>query len=306
MSTASSVPADQAASLRALVARHDERPSLRLATGEQPESASPPPKTGGPVRRAPVIAIGSGKGGVGKTMLAVNLSAALQQFGLNTSLLDADIGTANADVLCGITAKHRLEKLLQGRQDVRARDLMVPAPGGFRLLPGITGEARLAVLGKTARQAITRAAREISASSDAMLVDTGAGVRREVTTFLETSDASIIVMTPEPASLVDAYALLKCLRQRGALRSRPGVVINRATSDREAEEVFARLAKATARFLRYTPNLVGVVREDSRVRRAAQRRDPIVVSAPRSRAARDILALAERVAGVVRAREAGR
>ncbi|MBY0309306.1 MAG: AAA family ATPase, partial [Phycisphaerales bacterium] len=167
-----------------------------------------------PGRRARVVAVSSGKGGVGKTNLAVNLAIALQRRGVRTTLLDLDLGLANADLLCGLNPPSRLDRA--ALRDITLEALTVLAPGGFRLVPGSVGlgrpGARAAVgLGAPSEADTSALARlhELDACSDVVILDTGAGMGQLVRSCLAVAELVLLVATPEPTSIADAYALLK-------------------------------------------------------------------------------------------------
>ncbi|MCW5775109.1 MAG: P-loop NTPase [Phycisphaeraceae bacterium] len=278
-------PADQATRLRdlveALAGQRDAPPRTRAAHAAQPG--------------IPILAIGSGKGGVGKTNLAVNLCIALARSGRRATLLDADLGMANADVLCGLSPHRRLDALLVGHDAparLSMRDVAVDAPGGFLLVPGAVGVARVADLDAPRRAALVAGLAELEAVSDLIVIDTGAGIGRDVTTFMLAASLAIVVATPEPTSIADAYGLIKCLhlvsRERGSALPRLGLVVNQARSDAEASAVHARLSSCMGRFLGFEVPMLGRIAQDSRVSAAVRRRVPHSIRWPRSRASRDV------------------
>jgi flagellar biosynthesis protein FlhG len=287
-------PVDQASALRALV---------NAAGDGRTTSASP-------VRHAAVVAIASGKGGVGKTSISVNLSIAMSELGCRVTLVDADPGMANADVLCGLSPAKRLEAVVAGtgRAHRTMSQIALEAPGGFRLVPGAVGVARMAELGREDRAAILSGLAELERDSDVVVIDNGAGLGPSVLSFLNAADLSVIVATPEPPSIADAYALIKCLlaqqdADRFADRAHRGIaparvpmpmtmLVNQAADAREAAAVHARVAAVCARFLSYPLPMLGSIAQDPRVALAVRERRPFMIGAPRTPASRDIRAAA--------------
>ncbi len=287
---------DQASRLRELVG------ALARGPGSDPALAPPAPlRVDAPraARRAGVIAISSGKGGVGKTTVAVNLAIALAQRGHAAALLDADPGLANADVLCGMNPGRRLDRAVGVDAGSSVASLAVEAPGGFRLIPGSVGVARMASLSPSERSAILDAVDELGATCDAILVDTGAGLSDNVLDFALAADLPLVVVTPDPTSITDAYAFIKCLRARSA-RATPRIVINGAASEREGTGVFERLRGACERFLSLEVELAGVIREDAQAARAVRVRVPLLLHDAGSPAARNLRAIAEVLARELR------
>ncbi|MDX2130575.1 MAG: AAA family ATPase [Planctomycetota bacterium] len=248
--------------------------------------------------RIPVVAITSGKGGVGKTTLSVNLSIALTRRGCRVSLVDADLGLANADVLCGMSPTTRVDALCDREPGVaRSMDqIAVPAPGGFRLVPGSVGVARIASLGDDARRILLDGLADLERESDVILIDTGAGIHDAVSTFVRAADLVLVVATPEPTSIADAYALMKCVRAQSTEPPVFALVVNEVTGDAEALHVHQRLAATCKKFLGFPLPLVGIVRRDDAVEDAVRARRPLLIGTPRARASRDVGDLAGRVA----------
>ncbi len=314
---------DQATRLRALVealGRGSLAPSpLRSPVGEEPPAVveTVPAVARGlatvapPARTARVVTVSSGKGGVGKTTTCVNLAIALAAAGRRATLFDADLGTADADVLCGISPLRRLEQLLPGggRHDAAtAREIAVPAPGGFRLVPGSVGVAHMADLGPAERTLLAAAIAELERDSDVILVDTGAGIGAPVLGLVRRADLALVVVTPEPTSITDAYALIKCALAPetppgfsegrgcgdapGGAGARLALVVNQAADRREAEEVHRRIAGVAERFLGRRVPLLGWIAQDVRVAQAVRRRVPLLIDQPHAEAARHIRSLA--------------
>lgn len=287
-----------------------ETDAVRRGFGPEPESGEvDPPKVSRPVGlTARVVAVTSGKGGVGKTTLAVNLAASLSARGVRTVLVDADLGTANADILCGVTPHARLDHVVtelpvhDGARRSLA-DIAMTAPGGFRLVPGSAGIARLADLSESQQRALLSDFTALQDESDAILVDTGAGVGRNVIRFVAASDVALIVLNPEPTSLTDAYALIKCLHRDVTERHgvwtgveeygpRVAVVVNEAQSIAEARQSFSRLSAVAERFLAVKVYFGGCVAQDVRVGESIRARRPVVLGAPATTASQDIRSLA--------------
>lgn len=312
---------DQAARLRALVDRaaatddpaggDDSNPwSLsRLERGAaNADRASD--RTSGPDRPL-TIAIASGKGGVGKTSLAVNLAVALSMRRHRVTLLDADLGTANADLLCGVQPSGRLNHVLgEGGLGVHdgarctLRDIVIPAPGGFGLIPGSAGMSRMADLSAPERRTLLAALEDLDGQTDVLLVDTGAGIGRGVISFVDAADLTLVVCTPEPTSLADAYALLKVAaatehRLATAHAAEPSpfqVIINQVRDEAEARQVFSRLRAVGARFLGVEVALAGWIAQDVRVSQAVRARQPFMLRSPDSPAATNLSWIADRLA----------
>ncbi len=282
-------PGDQAARLRAVVAAHP-RPA-RPRHPALPESRPAP---------APVITVSSGKGGGGKTNLSVNLSIALAELGRRTVLIDADLGMANADVICGMAPTRRLDQAVapaNADKPRHLRDLLVDAPGGFRLVPGAVGVERMADLGPDERDRLVRSLTELEHDADLIIVDTGAGMSRAVTSFMHAADVGIVVATPDPASITDAYALIKCILAPAGARPEPDepparshlvLVVNQVTGEKEARAVHARIEAVSTRFLGYRLPLLGWVMQDARVATAVRRRRPVLLDSPDCRASADL------------------
>ncbi len=294
---------DQAARLRELVesaAPRDPAPPPAVASDSIDRSQ--------PLEiRCPVVAITSGKGGVGKTSLSVNLAIALARMGLRVTLLDADLGLANADVLCGVSPTTRLDAAVDLRRDGSRRSLdqlAIDAPGGFRLVPGAVGLARMANLSADQRAAIVSGLSALEQSSDVVIIDTGAGLSEGVTSFVAAADHTIVVATPEPTSIADAYALIKCVARDnpGLLGPRFSMVVNVAGNSDEGEDVHRRISATCRRFLAFQPALLGTVRRDNAVPASIRSRRPLFLSSPSALFCRDVQGVAESLARRLRLR----
>lgn len=275
---------DQASRLRALVDRLDRQ---RTDQGYTPR-----------LRSAPVIAIASGKGGVGKTTTSVNLSIALAKRQRRVTLLDADLGMANADVLCGMMPKLRLDKTVGDGNTRALTEIALDAPGGFKLVPGSVGLGRLDELNDAEQDQLISRLIELERASDLVLIDTSAGMGDSVRRFMRAADLGLVVATPEPTSIADAYALIKVLvsiKPAGGAPGKPptlGLIINQVANEKEAHAVHGRIGGVCDRFLGYRLPLIGWVRRDKRVVNAVRRRNPVMIESPRSSAAKDLDRLA--------------
>src|SRR3954465_14776848 len=188
---------------------------------------------------ANVIAVTSGKGGVGKSNVAVNLAIKFASAGKNVVLLDADLGLANADVLCNIDLPCNLSHVIARKKELR--DVMVRAPGGFHLIGGASGLARMADLTDFDRQRLVDALGELEQQCDVILIDTGAGISPNVLSFTRCADHVLVVTTPEPTAITDAYAVVKVLSKDGALDRRVSLLVNQVRAANEGKVVHARI-----------------------------------------------------------------
>ena len=237
-----------------------------------------------------VIAITSGKGGVGKTNVSVNLSVALAQAGKQVMLMDADLGLANVDVMLGMQPNGNLAHVIEGERSLD--EVIIRGPAGVMVVPAASGIKRLAELSSMEHAGLIRAFSELAHDVDTLIIDTAAGINDSVTSFSRASQEVIVVVCDEPASITDAYALIKVLNQDGIRNFR--VLANQARSAQEGLELFNKITRVTDRYLDATLQFLGVVPHDDYLRKAVQKQRPVVNAYPRSRAAMAFKTLAQK------------
>ncbi|HEX2972758.1 MAG TPA: MinD/ParA family protein [Tepidisphaeraceae bacterium] len=242
--------------------------------------------------RASVIAITSGKGGVGQSNIAVNLAIQFSAAGKDVVLLDADLGLANADVLCNVDLPCNLSHVIARKKEIR--DVMVRAPGGFRLIGGASGLARMADLSDFDRQRLVDALAEVEQQADVILIDTGAGISPNVLSFTRAADHVLIVTTPEPTAITDAYAMVKVVSRDGMQR-RISLLVNQVRSASEAQVVYERISRVAKQFLGSSVHDAGAISADETVVAAVRRRIPFVIGSPRCAASLGVAQLAVRL-----------
>ncbi|MDI6812665.1 MAG: MinD/ParA family protein [Desulfitobacteriaceae bacterium] len=241
-----------------------------------------------------VIAVTSGKGGVGKTNFTVNLALALIEYGHRVLILDGDLGLANVDVACGITPRYTMEHLLSGEKTIE--EIIVQGPRGLGILPGGSGVLELANLERARLVHVLSNLGRLEKLADMLLIDTGAGLNHTVLNFLKASDDIIVLTTPEPTALTDAYALLKAVKREGGTPI--NVVVNRVRQEAEARGTFERLETAVQKFLHGSLNLLGWVYDDPLVSRAVMQQEPLALAYPESSAYHCIQWIAGTVSGL--------
>ena len=243
--------------------------------------------------RATVIAITSGKGGVGKSNIAVNLAVTFAAAGKEVVLLDADLGLANADVLCNMDLPFNLSHVIARKKEVR--EVLYKAPGGFRLIGGASGLARMADLTEFDRQRLVSSLVELEKNADIILIDTGAGISPNVLSFTRAADDVLVVTTPEPTAITDAYAMVKVISKDNQPR-RVSLLVNQARNATEAAQVYERIATVAKKFLNLNVLDAGHVLSDSEVPMAVRKRTPFVIGSPRCHATYGVSQLAMRLA----------
>lgn len=242
--------------------------------------------------RTRVVAVSSGKGGVGKTNVVANWAVALGRSGKRVLLLDADLGLGNLDVLLGLVPRHTIEHVLSGVCTLK--EICLEGPAGIQVLPASSGVPHLTSLTESQQLVIQEQLEDLAVGMDVLLIDTGAGISPNVTFFASSAHEIVIVVTPEPTSLTDAYALIKVLTRRYRER-RFKVLVNQARGPREAAEVFRRLDTAVDRFLQVAVEPIGYVPHDDYVMFAVMRQKAVADLFPDSPAAQAFARLAEQV-----------
>jgi flagellar biosynthesis protein FlhG len=249
-----------------------------------------------------LIAIASGKGGVGKTWFAATLAHALAMQRLRVLLVDGDLGLANVDIQLGIMPKYDLGHVLSFAQPANAAIVKIPA-GGFDLLAGRSGSGALAVLDPASLERLSDILNETKQAYETTLLDCGAGLDQAAQLMVETADVLLLMITEDPTSLTDAYAVLKCLLMaRKAAEPDVRVVVNMAGSPAAGLRAFETLANATAGFLNFRPALAGIIRRDDRVRDAIRRQSLLLTRTPQSIAGHDVEQIALKLRDAVSAK----
>ena len=281
---------DQAEKLRRLVNDKSAYTSLspRLKDSVQPSSKPEAAADSGPR----TIAITSGKGGVGKTNLSVNLAIALGKLGKRVVIIDADMGMANVDILLGTSSRISLMNLVD--PDVSLEDVLLRGPYSVSYIAGGSGMEHASELSPSERVTLFRKLSACSEWADLILIDTGAGIGKNVLDFIVAADEVLLVTTPEPTALTDAYAVMKGYSK---IKDRPNLklVVNRVFDDSEVNNVVAKLQGTADRFLGLKVEKLGYVYDDPALARAVRNQVPVLVAHPDSISSRCITSIAESI-----------
>ncbi len=248
-----------------------------------------------------VVAVCSGKGGVGKTNVAANLAVALGARGRNTFLLDADLSLANVDVLLGLQPRFNLSHVVAGEADLASTILR--GPHNIRIVPAASGKFSMTDLKPAAQVGIIQAFSDLPLQPDVLIVDTAAGISPEVARFVQAAQHPMVVVQDEPASLTDAYALIKVFSQHYGI-SRFHIVTNRGRRGGEGRELFRKLCRVTDAYLDVVLRHAGDIPEDAFLVKAVQEQRAVVDAYPRSPAGEAFKDLAATIDKLPAAREA--
>ncbi len=233
-----------------------------------------------------IIAVASGKGGVGKTWFSITLTHALARMGKKVLLFDGDLGLANVDVQLGLMPKRDLNDVIRGRLSLD-KVIQEFEDGGFDIIAGRSGQASLSALPSQRLAMLRDQLIDVSDSYDAVVCDLGAGVDRTVRMLSASATCTALITTDEPTSLTDAYAFIK-LGNAAGLSKNVCIVVNMAPSVTEGEKTYKTLLKACENFLRLSPPLAGMVRQDPKVKESIRHQTPLLIRSPNADAAVDV------------------
>ena len=279
---------------RASSSSQDQAQALRVMAARR--------RTGDTIKRlgmaTRVLAIASGKGGVGKTNVAVNLAVSISQQGYKVCVLDCDLGLANVDALLGLHPKYTLQHVLARQR--RLEEVLIDGPAGIKIIPGASGLTELADLNDAQRDDLLSRLGGIDGIADFVILDTGAGISANVLQFIVAAGDVLVVTTPEPPAITDAYALIKVVANRyssgaNGVPVRIRLVVNQATNDSEARETSTNIVTVARKFLNVTVEPVGGIPADPAVLRAVRTQGPFTLLTPRSPASQAIERLALRI-----------
>jgi flagellar biosynthesis protein FlhG len=272
----------------------DQAKNLRDLAGAGAFDAVPgtaSPDTGGRCRS---IAVTSGKGGVGKTNISLFLAVTIARMNKKVLILDADLGLANVHILLGAAPRFNLAHVVRG--ECAIEQILGKGPNGIDLLPGASGIEAMANIDPTGVARLRNMLGILERNYDFMIIDTAAGIGSSVTELASHADLPLLVMTPEPTSLADAYSMAKVLFEHGAKRI--AVVVNMATSDREGIETFDRLAALVVKFLKKQVLLYGILPFDRDVSRYVKKQQLLVLEDPGGKLAGKSRAIAWKISGL--------
>ncbi|MGB3368250.1 MAG: MinD/ParA family protein [Acidaminobacteraceae bacterium] len=230
-----------------------------------------------------IITISSGKGGVGKTNFTVNLAIALAKLGNKVTIIDADLGLANVDVILGIVPKYTLSNVIRNEKEID--DIIVEGPNGIKIISGGSGVRDLVDLNEDEINSLIESFNKLNLESDYILIDTGAGISNSVLSFINAANDIILVVTPDPTSITDAYAVIKNIV---TVEKNIKVVVNRVESNSEGLEVFNKINKASMKFLDKELDNIGYIYEDSSVKKSVKIQKPFILNAPNSLASKGV------------------
>lgn len=255
---------DQAARLRKLV---EERKVDQIRVDQK--------------KTARIISVTSGKGGVGKTSLSVNLAAHLSKQGTKILLIDADLGLSNVEIMLGVTPSYTLKDVIKHGKDTE--DVIINGPYNLDFISGGNGFLELAELSEIEREEILIKIHKLEELYDIIIIDTGAGISKNVTAFLTISDEIIVITTSEPTALTDAYSIMKVISEE-KLKQKIGLIINRVKTKSEFQQASNILISTAKKFLGEEIKSLGYVYEDPNVRKTIYKKTPFVIYYPDSKA----------------------
>ena len=274
----------------------DQADSLRMRLGGRAPAPETQTTPGAQTRREPlrVIAVTSGKGGVGKTNISANLAALAARMGKRVLILDADLGLANVDIIFGIKPMRHIGDLLH--EGVDANDVLAAAAPNIHILPAGSGVQRLTELSRQDKLRLLASLDTIEDRFDLVIIDSGAGIGDNVLFFVGAAQEVVLVLAPEPTALDDAYAVVKVLSQQAGVRNF-AVVINPVVDEMPARDMFQKLSSVTGRFLTAKLRHLGYVPRDENVHRAVMAQKPVVDLFPMAPSSRALADVAERLFG---------
>ncbi len=235
-----------------------------------------------------IIAIASGKGGVGKTWVSITLSHLFARSGRRALLFDGDIGLANVDVQLGLMPKKDLGNVFDGKATLA--EVVTHYAGGFDIIAGRSGSTRLASVSLSSLTRIKEQLVDLSKSYDMVIIDLGAGIEQYVQFMASIASRCVVVITDEPTSLTDAYAFIKLCTTK-LQNPNISIIVNQAATQKDGERTFGALSKACENFLKIKPSLLGIVRKDNKVRDAIRSQSSLIDKAPHTLAATDAAAI---------------
>ncbi|MCD5413644.1 MAG: MinD/ParA family protein [Clostridiales bacterium] len=244
-------------------------------------------------KQARTICVTSGKGGVGKTSFTVNLAIALSSFNLRVVIIDADLGLSNVDVILGILPKYNLLDLLN--ENMNIEDILTNGPNEIKIISGGSGISRLVDLPQVDIKRLMSKIEGINSYADIILIDTGAGLSNSVLSFVLASQEVIVIATPEPTSITDAYAMIKTIKKRDKDK-KIMIVINRADNASEGKVAFNKLRYASERFLSSSIEKLGIMHEDPKFGRTIKLQKSLILQYPNSSTSKNIEYIASKLA----------
>jgi flagellar biosynthesis protein FlhG len=247
--------------------------------------------------RPEVVTITSGKGGVGKTNIAANLSICLANNNKRVLLIDADLGLGNLDVMMNLNSRFNLSQVLAGRKSLK--DIIQLGPAGVEVICGGSGIEELANINPFQRQRLVDDLQQLGDRADVIVIDTGAGINPNVISFCLASDHTMVVTTPEPTAITDAYAMIKVLAGR-KYQGRISLLVNMADSIADGKKTYRQISEVAARFLNTPVFDSGILCKNELVSIAVRRREPVVLAYPRSAIAEHFAAISARMCNTSR------
>lgn len=238
-----------------------------------------------------IYSVLSGKGGVGKTNISVNVALAMVKLGKRVLILDGDIGMTNVDIIMGAQSKYDIFDYFEGKASID--EILCDGPGGIKLLSGGSGLLKLDTLNEYKQNEFLNELLE-TVDFDVMIIDNGAGISRETLTFTSFAHEAILVTTPEPTAITDAYRVLKAISFY-ELKSRVQIIVNRVDNEEEGNAAFTKLKNTADAFLEVDVQPLGFVTDDNKLEKAVMEQVPVNLSYPKSTAAREIEAIAKRL-----------
>jgi flagellar biosynthesis protein FlhG len=232
-----------------------------------------------------IFAVASGKGGVGKTSIVVNLAISLKRAGKKVMIMDADLGLANVDILMDIIPKFTLYDVFKGRKSLH--EIVLTGPEGIKIIPGGSGINELANISAAERELLITQLQYFSRDIDYFLIDSGAGVSKNVLGFLTAADDVIIVLTPEPTSITDAYGIIKIL-SHFKLQNELYLIVNMVKNNKEAKETARKIIAVSSKYLNIKINKLGFISNDASVGKSIRNQKPFVIANPQCKASKEI------------------